>query len=81
MKSAERAAFELKSPPPPLNVSFSCPICQKTFTRQFTNDVVLDHDHHTGKIRGWICRMCNNSMGMMEDDVEILKRAINWLDK
>jgi hypothetical protein len=23
--------------------------------------------------------MCNNSMGMMEDDVSILKRAIKWL--
>jgi hypothetical protein len=80
MKSAERAEFETNNPPPPLNVPFSCPICQKTFTRQFTNDVVLDHNHHTGAIRGWICRMCNNSMGMMEDDVEILKRAIKWLE-
>jgi hypothetical protein len=23
--------------------------------------------------------MCNNSMGMMEDNVKILKRAIKWL--
>jgi hypothetical protein len=23
--------------------------------------------------------MCNNSMGMMEDNVSILKRAIKWL--
>jgi len=58
---------------------FYCPVCRHTIIRQFKNDVVLDHSHKTGKIRGWICRMCNSSIGMMEEDVNTLKRAIRWL--
>ena len=74
-----RREYEKIHPPPPIGKSFYCPVCKHTIIRQFKNDVVLDHDHKTGEIRGWICRMCNNSMGMMEDDVNILGRAIRWL--
>ncbi len=74
-----RLEYERVNPPVPIGEPFTCPVCQKTFIRQFKNDVVLEHDHKTGEIRGWLCRMCNNGMGMMEDDVGILKRAIKWL--
>ena len=75
-----RDEFEKEHPQPPIGSNFHCPICERTIIRQFKNDVVLDHLHDTGEIRGWICRMCNNGMGMMEDDVRILKRAIKWLE-
>ena len=74
-----REEFEKTNPQPPMGKPFHCPICGRTIIRQYKNDVVLDHFHDTGEVRGWICRMCNNSMGMMEDDVNILKRAIKWL--
>ena len=74
-----REEFEKTNPQPPMGKSFHCPICDRIIIRQYKNDVVLDHFHDTGEIRGWICRMCNNSMGMMEDNVSILKRAIKWL--
>ena len=74
-----REEFEKTNPQPPIGKPFHCPICDRTIIRQYKNDVVLDHFHDTGKVRGWICRMCNNSMGMMEDNVSILKRAIKWL--
>jgi len=74
-----RKEFEKTNPQPPIGKPFHCPICDRTIIRQYKNDVVLDHFHSTGEIRGWICRMCNNSMGMMEDDVNILKRAVKWL--
>ena len=75
-----RKKYEKIYPPPVIGNPFHCPICNRTIIRQYKNDVVLDHLHSTGQIRGWICRMCNNSMGMMEDDVTILKRAIKWLE-
>ena len=75
----EKLSYEKSHPVPSIGEPFFCPVCEHTFIRQFPNDVVLDHNHKTGEIRGWICRMCNNSMGMMEDDVNILRRAINWL--
>jgi len=77
--SKAKKEYEKHHPVPPIGEPFTCPVCRNTIIRQFKNDVVLDHDHKTGEIRGYICRMCNNSMGMMEDDINILKRAIKWL--
>lgn len=79
MPKKAREEYEKTNPQPPMGEPFYCPVCRHTIIRQFKNDVVLDHSHETGEIRGWICRMCNNSMGMMEDNVSILKRAIKWL--
>lgn len=79
MSAKARKEYEKKHPMPPIGKPFRCPICNKTIIRQFKNDVVLDHYHETGEIRGWICRMCNNGMGMMEDDAGILRRAIKWI--
>ena len=79
MPKKAREEFEKTNQQPPIGKPFHCPICDRTIIRQYKNDVVLDHVHDTGEIRGWICRMCNNSMGMMEDDVVILKRAMKWL--
>ena len=75
----QKKEYEQKNPPPEIGGIFICPICDTIFERQFTNDVVLDHNHDTGEIRGYICRMCNNGMGMMEDSPTILQRAIQWL--
>jgi hypothetical protein len=74
-----RQEYEKINPQPPIGEPFHCPVCDKTIVRQFKNEVVLDHSHKTGEIRGYLCRMCNNSIGMMDDDVRILKRAIKWL--
>ena len=79
ISSKARKEYEKNHPVPPIGEPFTCPVCQNTIIRQFKNEVVLDHNHKSGEIRGYICRMCNNSMGMMEDDVSILQRAIKWL--
>lgn len=79
MSAKDRNEFEKLHPPPVIGEPFTCPICTRTIIRQYKNDVVLDHLHDTGEIRGWICRMCNNSMGMMEDNAEILLRAVKWI--
>lgn len=39
----------------------------------------LDHDHKTGKIRGLLCKPCNQGIGFLKDDVAILNSAINYL--
>ena len=40
----------------------------------------LDHNHNTGEVRGWICNSCNVSLGQLNDDVDTLKRATNYLE-
>ena len=66
-------------PKPMIGERFTCPICKKTITHEHKNEICLDHDHKTGKIRGWICGSCNSSIGKFNEDVEILERAIRWL--
>ena len=33
----------------------------------------------TGKVRGFLCESCNTGIGRFDDDIEILKKAIHWL--
>jgi len=42
--------------------------------------IVLDHCHHTGNVRGYLCESCNTGIGRFDDDIEIIDRAINWLN-
>lgn len=39
----------------------------------------IDHDHKTGRIRGILCHACNRAIGMLRDDVNILKSAVAYL--
>lgn len=41
--------------------------------------LVVDHSHKTKKVRGLLCRKCNVMLGMANDDVEILKKGIQYL--
>ena len=59
---------------------FECPICGKRTIAGVTCNVVIDHNHHTGEIRGWICDSCNTGIGRFKDDVQLLKRAIKYVE-
>ncbi len=39
----------------------------------------LDHDHETGKFRGWLCSSCNRGIGLLGDSLERLQRATDYL--
>jgi hypothetical protein len=41
----------------------------------------LDHDHSTGKIRGWICNNCNATLGLIKDSAERAIRIAEYLVK
>ncbi|MDA1384348.1 MULTISPECIES: endonuclease domain-containing protein [Glycomyces] len=36
-------------------------------------DLVLDHNHGNGLVRGWICRSCNSREGSPHDNSEVMK--------
>lgn len=42
---------------------------------------VLDHDHKTRQLRGWLCNRCNLGLGQFRDSPEILAAAIEYLNK
>lgn len=40
-----------------------------------------DHDHKTGKSRELLCIHCNMALGVFNDDVHLVKRAAEYLQK
>ena len=41
----------------------------------------IDHDHETGKIRGLLCDLCNRALGQFQDNLEVLKKAVEYKEK
>ena len=52
-----------------------CGIHQKDLNRR----LAIDHCHTTNKIRGLLCGKCNCGIGNLEDNIELLKKAIKYL--
>lgn len=40
----------------------------------------VDHDHVTGKFRGWLCNNCNVGLGMLGDSIGTLRDAVSYLE-
>jgi Recombination endonuclease VII len=79
INQTEKKFYEARFPRPQIGDRFICPICGRNILRKFKNDVVLDHSHLDGSVRGWVCSSCNTSIGKFYDDTEILQRAIDWI--
>ena len=56
-----------------------CAICQEIETAK--RGWAVDHCHATGTVRGILCQACNLVLGHADDDVELLKRMIGYLEK
>lgn len=56
-----------------------CAICSRKCSTG--NKLAVDHCHNTGKIRGLLCQGCNTSLGKMNDDPDLLRKAIDYLEK
>jgi hypothetical protein len=42
---------------------------------------VWDHDHQTGLFRGWLCARCNQTLGKVEDNPDLLLKLADYLRK
>ena len=68
----------------------TCPICERTL-EQLTEKLnplatvpqtfVLDHDHDTMTVRDYLCNKCNSALGNFNDDVNLLRNAVSYLEK
>ena len=54
----------------------TCAICRRPPEKVLH----IDHDHKTGLYRGLLCRRCNRSIGLFEDDPCLLRLAAEYLE-
>jgi hypothetical protein len=61
-----------------------CAICDSPESEARNGKVkmlAVDHCHKTGKIRGLLCSPCNQGIGKLKEDRNILLKAVEYLDK
>jgi len=58
-----------------------CAICEEKDTKDKWGCLAVDHDHKTGKIRDLLCYKCNAGIGLLNDNKELLIKAIKYLEK
>ena len=66
--------------------NYVCAICKRPERRKEARTDVLrrlavDHCHKTNKVRGLLCSDCNIAIGLLQDDVNVLQDAINYLSR
>jgi Recombination endonuclease VII len=47
----------------------------------WTRGLTLDHCHATGKVRGMLCSRCNCAMGHVREDISVLEKMIQYLQR
>lgn len=58
-----------------------CAICGASSPGRGDRYFCVDHDHTTGKVRAILCDFCNNGLGRFRDDVDLLRKAIAYLER
>lgn len=54
-----------------------CAVCKGSSVKR----LAIDHCHQTGKIRGLLCTACNVGIGNLGDCPQLLRAAIEYLEK
>ncbi len=63
--------------------SLGCEICRDGFSEgpaPKSNAMAMDHDHDSGRFRGFLCNACNFVLGAAKNNPGILKKAARYLE-
>lgn len=86
-KKQSKIVNEIKKSAPPISKDHRCHICMMNeleIRQLYPNKKSVwccDHDHNTNTFRGWLCHKCNMALGNMNDSIQRLENAINYLTK
>lgn len=57
------------------NLPKACEVCGNT------ENLCIDHDHITGKVRGVLCSRCNSALGLLGDSKEVILKLASYIEK
>lgn len=50
-------------------------------TKKYKHPLVVDHCHISNGVRELLCYCCNNGLGMFKENIELLQKAIKYIEK
>lgn len=56
-----------------------CAICGGQNLGKNRSRFDVDHDHVTGQVRALLCGKCNQGIGLMQDDPDLLEKAADYI--
>lgn len=59
--------------------NYCCYLCGEHESTQPHKRLHVDHCHTSGKYRGLLCNLCNMGLGSFKDNIEVMKKAIQYL--
>lgn len=82
-RKSQRRASGVTDPSGANGSGESCSICgvRLVGAGQSPRSPTYDHDHETGLFRGWLCSKHNRGLGCFDDNPQLLKQAIEYLEK
>ena len=83
--SVRKSAITLSLDPDEIETAFIkhdglCDICGEPETSERYERLMIDHDHITGKFRGFLCSKCNMGIGLLGDDPIRLRQAAEYIE-
>jgi hypothetical protein len=56
-----------------------CPaVCEACSQSPGKKPLAEDHDHQTGRFRGWLCHKCNLAFGLLGDDFSSIQEKLDY---
>jgi len=62
-----------------LNAIKNCQCCGRN-EKDFVKGLAIDHCHKSGQVRGVLCPNCNTAIGLLNDDLTVIKKVISYLN-
>ncbi len=62
---------------------YKCPVCSSELLLGLGKgkNACVDHDHESGKVRGILCSSCNRAIGLLKDEILLLRKAVSYLQR